>query len=127
MKNFKFKFQLLLVLVLALFIAGCSVGVEGNIPGTYVNKASSEFSIAYDTLVVEHDKDLNYLIQRKTGFQLIDEKGRVGKLQFEREEWKAVYDPGSQSMTENRKGRVISFDIKQGLLILENSRYKRIN
>jgi hypothetical protein len=125
MKNFKFKFQLLLVL--ALFIAGCSVGVEGNIPGTYVNKASSEFSIAYDTLVVEHDKDLNYLIHRKTGFRLIDDKGRVGDLQLEREQWEGVYDVGSESMTENRKGRVISFDIKQGLLILENSRYQRIN
>ncbi|MEQ7801792.1 hypothetical protein ABDJ41_18500 [Pedobacter sp. ASV1-7] len=125
MKNF--RLQLLFVLVLALSIAGCSVGLEQNIPGTYVNKASSEFSIAYDTLVVEHDKDLNYLIHRKTGFQLIDEKGRVGDLQLEREQWKAVYDEGSQSMTENRKGRVISFEFKQGLLILENSRYQRIN
>ncbi|TCC98478.1 hypothetical protein [Pedobacter hiemivivus] len=125
MKNFKFQF--LLVLLVVLFIAGCSAGLEQNIPGTYVNKASSEFSIAYDTLVVEHDKDLNYLIHRKTGFQLIDEKGRVGDLQIEREAWKAVYDEGSQSMTENRKGRVISFEFKQGLLILENSRYQRIN
>ncbi|MEQ7802251.1 hypothetical protein ABDJ41_20815 [Pedobacter sp. ASV1-7] len=125
MKNFKYAF--LGVVVSCLFFAGCNVGIEQQIPGTYVNQASSEFSIAYDTLVVEHDKDLNYLIQRKTGFQLIDEKGRVGDLQLEREEWKAVYDPGSQSMTENRKGRVISFDIKHGLLMLENSRYQRIN
>ncbi|MFA4867857.1 MAG: hypothetical protein WC623_06660 [Pedobacter sp.] len=125
MKSFKYAF--LGFVVSYLFIVGCSTGIEGQIPGTYVNQGSSEFSIAYDTLVVEHDKDLNYLIHRKTGFQLIDEKGRVGDLQLEREEWKAVYDPGSQSMTENRKGRVISFDIKQGLLMLENSRYQRVN
>lgn len=125
MKNFKYAF--LGVLVWVLFITGCSAGIEQQIPGTYVNKASSEFSIAYDTLVVEHDNDLNYLIHRKTGFQLIDEKGRVGDLQLEREVWKAVYDPGSQSMTENRKARVISFDMKQGLLILEKSRYQRVN
>jgi hypothetical protein len=125
MKNFKYAF--LGVVVSGLFIAGCSVGIEGQVPGTYVNQASSEFSIAYDTLVVEHDKDLNYLIHRKTGFQLIDEKGRVGDLQLEREQWKAVYDEGLGTMTENRKGRVISFDMKQGLLMLENSRYQRIN
>jgi len=125
MKNFKYAF--LGVVVSGLFIAGCNAGIEGQIPGTYVNKAASEFSIAYDTMVVEHEKDLNYLIQRKTGFQLIDEKGRVGDLQLEREVWKAVYDEGSGTMTENSKGRVISFDVEKGELKLEDSRFQRFN
>lgn len=125
MKNF--KCWVLVVVVLDLCIAGCGFGMEENIPGTYVNQASSEFSVAFDTLVVEHDQSDNYRIHRKTGFRLIDEQGRVGDLQVSSEEWKAVYDEGSQSMTENRKGRVISFELKKGLLILENSRYQRIN
>jgi len=112
--------------VALLFIA-CNGISQNNITGTYVNHASSEFSVADDTLIVEHDKDHNYLIHRTTKFQVIDEAGKKGRPQHETEEWKAVFDEGSQSMTENRKGRIISFDLTKGVLTLENSSYQRIN
>lgn len=109
-----------------LFGAGCSNSAT-DLNGTYVNHAASEFSIADDTLVVEHVKDLDYLIHRRTGYQLMDEAGKPGKRVLEKEQWKAVYDEGSGTMTENSKGRVISFDRDKGLLKLENSRFQRIN
>lgn len=121
------KIQSLAMAFFALFFIACKGGSASSITGTYVNHASSEFSIADDTLVVEHDKDQNYLIHRKTGFQVMNESVKKGKLQHETEEWKAVFDEGSQSMTENRKGRIISFDLAKGVLRLENSKYERIN
>jgi len=121
------KIQSLAMAIFALLFTACNGGSASNMTGTYVNHASSEFSIADDTLVVEHEKDQNYLIHRKTRFRVIDENGKKGKLQHETEEWKAVFDQGSQSMTENRKGRIISFDLAKGVLMLENSKYQRIN
>jgi hypothetical protein len=121
------KIQFLAMAIFALLFIACNGRSASNMTGTYVNHASSEFSIADDTLVVEHDKDQNYLIHRKTGFQVMDESGKKGKSQHETEEWNAVLDEGSQSMTENHKGRIISFDMTKGVLTLENSKYQRIN
>lgn len=97
------------------------------VTGTYINHATSEFSIADDTLIVEHVKDLDYLIHRKTGYFLLDDSGRPGKQALEKEAWKAVYDQRSGTMTENSKGRVISFDGDKGVLKLESSVFQRIN
>lgn len=117
---------------LVLMALGCGLIFSckqetAHVTGTYINHASSEFSIADDTLVVEHFKDLDYLIHRRTGYFLLDDSGRPGKRVLEKEEWKAVYDEGSGTMTENRKGWVISFDVDKGELKLENSVFQRIN
>lgn len=126
MKTLKNLSTLSFTITLMLFFAGCS-NSAADLNGTYVNHAASEFSIADDTLVVEHVKGLDYLIHRRTGYFLLDDSGKPGKKIVEKEEWKAVYDQGSASMTENRKGKVISFDPDSGLLMLERSRYQRMN
>lgn len=120
------KNLLALLFTALLFGVGCSNSAI-DLNGTYVNHAASEFSIANDTLVVEQVKGLDYLIHRRTGYLLLDDAGRPGKRVLEKEEWKAVYDEGSGTMTENSKGRVISFDREKGVLKLENSRFQRIN
>ncbi|SDL67898.1 hypothetical protein SAMN04487898_12297 [Pedobacter sp. ok626] len=120
------KNLLVLLFTALLFGAGCSNSAI-NLNGTYVNHAASEFSIADDTLVVEHTGGLDYLIHRRTGYQLLDDAGRPGKRILEKEEWQAVYDEGSGTMTENSKSRVISFEVDKGELKLENSRFQRIN
>lgn len=116
------KFSLLGFMTL-VFIA-CN-STTASFEGTYINHAASEFSIADDTLIVEKGKDQVYLIHRKTGYRILGDNGKPGKLQTESEEWKAVYDAGSNSMTENRKGRIIRFENQA--LILENSTYRRKN
>nr|WP_121271733.1 hypothetical protein [Pedobacter schmidteae] len=119
--------NLIVLLVIAmLFCAGCFKS-EADLNGTYINHAASEFSIADDTLVVEHVSGLDYLIHRKTGYLLLDDAGRPGKRVLEKEEWKAVFDAGSGTMTESSKGRMISFDKDKGVLKLENSLFQRIN
>ena len=125
MKSFS-KIQFLIMALAATLFNACNRDNQ-SIVGTYVNHAEGEFSIADDTLVVEHEQQQHYLIHRKTGFRTKDEAGKPGKLQQETEEWKAEYDAGSISMTESRKARVISFDPDKGLLMLENSKYQRIN
>lgn len=121
------KFQSLIMAIVALLFLACNGPMGKSITGTYVNHASSEFSIADDTLIVVFKEDQNYLIHRKTGFVLIDEQGKHGKLQLESEQWNAVYDEDLETMTENSKGRTISFDLNKGTLKLENSVYQRIN
>jgi hypothetical protein len=115
-----------LLFTASLLGAGCSDSAS-DLNGTYVNHAASEFSIADDTLVVEHVKELDYLIHRRTGYYLLDDAGRPGKRVLEQEQWKAVYDQGSGTMTETRRASVILFDREKGVLKLENSRFQRIN
>lgn len=121
-----FRNLIALFITAMLFGTGC-FNSQTDLNGTYVNHAASEFSIADDTLVIEHVRGLDYLIHRKTGYFLLDDNGRPGKWVLEKEEWKAVYDEGSGTMTENSKGRVISFDRDKGILKLENSLFQRIN
>lgn len=112
--------------LLALALTACNSGGSGNnFSGTYVNHAESEFSIADDTLVIAHTDGEHFIIHRKTGFRELNEQGKSGKPQYEREEWPAVYDPKTGILTESRKGRVLS--LAQGTLILENSPYRRTN
>lgn len=118
--------NLIALLVVMLFCTGC-LNSSSDLNGTYVNHAASEFSIADDSLVVEHVSGLDYLIHRKTGYFLLDDAGKPGKRVLEKERWKAAFDEGSNTMTENSKGRVISFDRDKGILKLENSLFQRIN
>ncbi|RKR82402.1 hypothetical protein BDD43_2579 [Mucilaginibacter gracilis] len=114
---------LALIALLLICFFGCHSQPDFN--GIYVNHASGEFSVADDTLQVEHVQEQQYLIHRKTGYREIAEDGKPGKLQWHNEEWKAVYDPDTRVMTESRKGRTLTFE--KGLLVLERSRYRRIN
>ncbi|MES2456836.1 MAG: hypothetical protein V4594_14885 [Bacteroidota bacterium] len=103
-----------------------SCNLAGKMDGTYVNSAGSEFSIANDTLVVEQSQDNHYQIHRSTGFRLLDDQGRPGKLQYEKEEWTAVYDPGTEVLSESRNGVVITFNADRSMMIAGKRKYKRI-
>lgn len=124
MNTLKNLFALLFLAL--LFGMGCS-GSEPDLAGVYVNHGSGEFSIADDTLVIEQVRGKEYLIHRKTGYRQIDERGAAGKRILESEEWQAVYDEGSETMTERSRGRLLSFDRAKGLLKLESSTYQRLN
>lgn len=112
---------------LTLFISACGGVLKPNFEGTYVNNAGSEFSAANDTLIIELAQENEYLIHRKTGFRLLDEKGTPGKLQQEKEEWTAVYDPKSKVMTEKRHGKTITFNSDRSEITVVRRKYQRIN
>ncbi|ETZ20155.1 hypothetical protein [Pedobacter sp. V48] len=114
-----------LALALIIFLQSCSK--SNSFAGTYVNTAGSEFSIAHDTLVVEHVAAKVYLIHRSTGFQLLDEAGQPGKKQLETEEWTADYDADSGIMMERRRGKTISFNADATEMTVVRRKYRRIN
>ncbi|MFN0290137.1 hypothetical protein [Pedobacter helvus] len=130
METFKNKFKSIpsstLAIAVMLFYASCTGITEPPITGTYVNLAGSEASIANDTLRIEPDHGNSYKLFRSTGFRLIGEDGKPGELQHETEIWTAVYDPSTQVMTENRNGKVITFDTSAGMMTVGKRKYKRI-
>jgi hypothetical protein len=113
------------VIAIVCLLTGCNSNPDFS--GTYVNSAGSEFSVASDTLVLERAEGNDYLIHRRTGFQLLDAQGKPGKRQFESEEWKAVYDPESKVMTEQRRGKPISFSADGKQMTVVRRVYQRVN
>ncbi len=119
-------FKILLALGLSLGLAGCLVDkVKDFIPGTYVNSAGGEFSIASDTLVLELVEANNYLVHRRTGYHLIAE-GKVGPREHETEEWSCVYDESKKTLLETRKGKIISFYPERNALQVGQRVYDKV-
>lgn len=114
-----------LALALIIFLQSCSK--SNSFTGRYVNSAGSDFSVAHDTLMVEHVAANVYLIHRSTGFQLLDESGRSGKKQFESEEWTADYDPETKVMRERRHGKTITFNADATEMTVVRRKYQRID
>jgi hypothetical protein len=94
------------------------------IPGTYTSSAIGEFSKANDTLVIEASENNQFLIHRRTGFNLIND-GRVGKRQHETEEWNTLYDDGTKALTETRKGKVITIYPEAGYILIGKRKYTK--
>jgi len=118
-------FLSLLVLFACSFLFACKNGTgTSDMTGTYVNHAGGEYSIADDTLVVEHEHGDRFLIHRRTGFNLVRE-GIKGKREYETEEWKASYDAKTGVMTESRRGKVLTF--YTGKMMVGSREYKKLN
>lgn len=115
---------LMTLFVLAVFLLGCNQ--TASLEGTYINNAASEFSIADDTLVVEQSESNRYLLHRSTGFRLQDDKGKPAKLQYEKEEWTAVYDTDADVLRESRNGVIITFNADRSIMTAGKRKYKRI-
>jgi hypothetical protein len=121
------KASILLIAFVAMIMAACtSDKTRSFIPGTYVNSAGSEYSVADDTLFIEPSGSNNFLIHRKTGFNLIEE-GKKGERQHETEQWNAVYDEGTKALTETRKGKIITFDPESKTLKVGKREYRKLD
>lgn len=119
------KNPILLLLLIVTFIACNTDKTKDFIPGTYVNAASGEYSAANDTLIIEAAAGNNYLILRKTGFHRIT-GGKAGKREYESEQWNATYDSDSRSLTEIRKGKLITFYPESGKLMVGKREYQKV-
>lgn len=121
------KHLLILSSLLIGFIAACNTNkTRDYIPGTYINHAESEYSIADDTLVIEQQEKNLYTIHRKTGFQRVEE-GKLGRPEYETEEWKALYDEVTESLQETKKGKLITFHPDTNKLMVGKREYQKIN
>ncbi|MET3115381.1 hypothetical protein AAKU52_003130 [Pedobacter sp. CG_S7] len=122
------KNLIMLCAVAVLFVTACNQTTDTRsfIPGIYVNQSAGEYSIASDTLVIEASESNNYFIHRKTGFRRITD-GKPGKREYETEEWNALYDQGTKSLTEMDKGKLLTFYPEANKLLVGKREYKKIN
>lgn len=115
---------ILSVLAIALFIACNTDKTRSFIAGTYVNETKGEFSIANDTLIIEPVEGNNFIIHRKTGFNRI-RNGKMGIAEHETEEWNAIYSEATKTLTESRRGKLISFFPNANKLMVGKREYKK--
>jgi hypothetical protein len=99
---------ILCAVVMAMLTACKSDKVRPFIPGTYINNAGGEFSVANDTLVIEPSESNNFYIHRMTGFNLITD-GKIGEKEYETENWNTFYDESTKTLTETKRGKLITF------------------
>ncbi|PWS26186.1 hypothetical protein DHW03_15435 [Pedobacter yonginense] len=119
MKTLKTMFMALTVAGLAACHADQS---RDFISGTFVSSAIGEFSKADDTLIIESAASNNFLLHRRTGYNLIRE-GVTGKRQYEREEWQAVYDESTKTLSEIKKGKLITVYPDSGYIRIGKRKY----
>ena len=94
-------------------------------PGTYVNSAGGEFGIASDTLKVELVEGNSYQVLRSTGYNLIRD-GKVGQREYGTELWSCAYSAATRTLTELKRGKIISFFPEQKALAVGKRVYKKI-
>ncbi len=112
-------------LAVLLMTACTSDKIRDFIPGTYVNHAEGEFSLADDTLIIEPIEQNNYIIYRKTGFQKINE-GKPGQWEHETEQWQAIYDESTKTLQETKVGKQMTFYPDSAQLKLSKRSYSKI-
>jgi hypothetical protein len=118
-------YQFFLAAALLMHLAACNRDQNKEfLPGTYTNSAVGEFSKADDTLVIEASENNQFLIHRRTGFNLIN-NGKPGKRQHETEEWNAIYDDGSKTLTETKKGKLITVFPAAGYILIGKRKYTK--
>ena len=98
------------------------------IPGTYVNHAESAYSISDDTLEVTVDEttENTYRLLRRSTFRRIAEDGSKGEPVHQREQWTAVFNPETGTLTETRKRRNITVQPESGTLTVEKRVYNKL-
>lgn len=119
MKNY----QLILAAVGLIQLIGCQTDHSRSfLPGTFINSAGGKFSKADDTLTIQAGEGNIFLIHRRTGFNLIENR-KTGKRQYEREEWKALYNEGTKSLSEIKNGKCITIYPDSGYLLVGKRKY----
>lgn len=124
------KTQILNSLLLPIsLLAACSgqlARTRDFIPGTYVNHAQSNYSIADDTIQITPGTTENtYHILRKTGFRRI----RDSKLQAPEHKVKSftgLWDAQKQTLQLTQNGTVLLFQPDSAQLVVENSAYRKL-
>lgn len=121
--------QLLFIAGLAIVLAACNNDQKSAdfIPGTYVNQAQSEYSVANDTLIITPAKNTEniYLLTRKTGYRRITD-GKVQQLQHVVKRLTGTWDPVKQTMQIMQNETVIIFQPDQNKLLIGSNAYWKL-
>jgi len=126
MKPFIFKILLLPISLLAA--CGKHHKTIDFIPGTYVNQAQSEYSIANDTLVIAQDAATGniYHVTRKTGFRRIVD-GKLLPAAHQVKTLNGLWDDGKQVLQITQNGILLLFQPEQNKLTIQNSEYHKLS
>lgn len=121
--------QLFLLTGLAIVLAACqNYNSAGDfIPGTYVNQAQSEFSVANDTLVITKaaNTDYIYLITRKTGYRRIGDR-KLHPLKHQVKHLTGNWDPVKQVMQLMQNEITLIFQPDQNKLFIGSDTYWKL-
>ena len=126
MKNYIFLMALAI-----LGLTACHSESSGNIkdfiPGTYVNQARSDYSIANDTLIIEPGKNTEniFLITRKTGYRRITD-GKLQPLQHQVKHWSGEWDEQKQILQVMQTGSFLLFQPDKDSLLNGSSEYWKL-
>ena len=110
------------------FWGGCkgeASKVQDFIPGTYVNSARSDYSVAYDTLVIRAECELHYRLERRTAYQAVWE-GKLLPVRHKAVVYETVFDPAKLELSEPLSGRVFRFDRDKGGVLIHQAVYRKL-
>ena len=115
---------------LLLLLAACGGQQQQQadfIPGTYVNQARSNFSVANDTLVITAAPGTQniYLITRKTGYRRIAD-GNESKATYQVKKLTGEWDPQKQLLQVMQTSVVVTFQPEQNKLLIGSSEYWKL-
>ena len=103
-----------------------SDAIKEFISGTYVKEVKNEFSLAYDTLIIQNTSGNDFLIVNRTAYQPIRNQ-KLLSARYSEVNWKAVYDAQSSHLNELKFGKTFSFDPINHRLFMGASSYTKIN
>jgi len=111
------KAVLKMILSPVLLLAACG-GPAGFQPGTYVNHAESQYSVADDTLVISAD----YTVTRRTTYYRKDDN----QPRHVEKHFNGVWDADKQVLTLAQTGTLLIFRPSANTLVLGNSTYRKL-
>jgi hypothetical protein len=112
---------LLLPITLWAACTGKQQQTKDQIPGSYVNHAQSEYSIADDTLIIKADPltESSYQVTRRMGFRRTN-----GPLQHQIKIFSGLWDEQKQTLQLTQNGIIILFGPRQ--LHVQNNKYHKL-
>ncbi|WP_342647370.1 hypothetical protein [Mucilaginibacter sp. CSA2-8R] len=120
------KRSLISMLLLIAALAACNNRSVKLITGKYVHEGQSEYSIAYDTLIVQTIiPDQIYRVTLKTGFNRIHNKKRSPK-EFKVKTWKATWNERTRMLSETDYGRQLLLLPNDQAFQLKASKFTRL-
>lgn len=102
--------------------------VRDFVPGTYVNQAQSQYSIASDTLLLipdEHAGNL-YQVVRGTGFQRIKD-GKLQPKEYKIKKFSGVWDEAKQTLQLTQDGSILFFQPDAQTLTVGTAIYRKLH
>ena len=117
------KHVLLFLCITVLFVR-CDV-ISDPLPGLYVTSATHDFGTVQDSLVVRpSDGNDKYVISRTT---LIDYTRKEERQpQFKTDEWIALYDNKTKSLSIPHNGKILHFDEEKNSLVMGKTLFKKV-